>query len=349
MDPDGSGYGAVVRKVLAAAIGLILGTAGATSALADSVEMTVRSDIGWQPTTLDLGAGQAFTVEYRSGTWTVGYPGLARVGIGGYDAVYDQRIYQGCKILTDQTYGHLLARTGSGAPFLADHDGTFTAPAAGRLEFRINDDDRCLGDNAGAVDLRVGTGTGTGPTTGPTTTPTTNPGSGTTMFTASWAAGLNGWAGDAPWKTLRGLLLNDGTGRSRIAAPFTSAVPDYAAEARIRVISGGRFGLYLRRSDNDRGGYLGIIDAGGGGTQLRNDDDDNCCGIGVFAGGPSFSPGKDWHTYRIEADGNAVRLLIDGAQFVTVTDNKYLTDGRTGLFANGAQLEISAFKVIRLR
>jgi hypothetical protein len=338
-----------MRRVLATAIGVILGTTGAAfpfmdSALADSVEMTVRSDMGWQPTSLDLSAGQAFTVEYRSGTWTVGHPGLARVGIGGYDAAYDQQIYQGCKILTDQTYGHLLARTGTGAPFLADHDGTFTAPAAGRLEFRINDDDRCLSDNAGAVDVLLSTDTAD-PAIGPTSTPTGSPGSGTTMFTATWVSGFNGWTGDAAWKTLRGVLLNDGTGDSSIRAPFTSAVPDYAVEARIRALGGGWFGVYFRKSDGDSG-YLSRVHAGGGDTHLW---DGAYRWGGSLATGPSFSPGNEWHTYRVEADGNVIRLFIDGAQVATATNNKYLTGGHIGIFADGAQLEISAFKVMRLQ
>jgi len=358
-----------MRKVLVGggvAVGMLLGVAAEVPASATSAELTIRSDIGWQAAPLELAVGQTFSVEYRSGTWTVGDPGLARVGIAGYDPAADREIYQGCKILTDQTYGHLLARVGESAPLVVAHSGTFTAPAAGQLEFRINDDDRCLGDNAGAIDLSVGTDGGGAPTTkpaGPSTVPPTavppvpsavptagpaGPANGLKLFAADWSPGFNGWAGDSSWKTLRGQLLTDGTaGDSTIFAPYdTKTVPDYAVEARIRVITADMFGIALRHSDSESG-YIGIVRDDGttwisaGSTSYQNE--------GKLAAGHQIDVGTDWHTYRMEADGNLVRFLVDGAQVASVTDNKYLTGGIGGINSWHSQLEVSGYSVLRLR
>jgi hypothetical protein len=125
--------------------------------------VTVAADRGWQSTGRDLHHGQSFTVTYKSGAWTVGSPGLPMVGMDGYDDATDEGIYQGCKILNELTYGHLLVRTGNSAPMVVARSGTYTAPGAGNLEFRINDDDRCLGDNAGALTLSVTTDADAGP------------------------------------------------------------------------------------------------------------------------------------------------------------------------------------------
>jgi hypothetical protein len=120
-------------------------------------EVTVPSRTGWQAAPPALTAGQSFRVAYRPGSWAVGHPGLAHVGINGYDPAADGVIFQDCKIRTDPTYGHPRARAGAGPPFAVAHSGTFTAPAAGRLAMRINDGDRCPGDDAGAVVLSAGT------------------------------------------------------------------------------------------------------------------------------------------------------------------------------------------------
>ena len=118
---------------------------------------------------------------------------------------------------------------------------------------RIHDDDRCLGDNAGALDLTVDTAA----------TPPPG-GTGAVLYAADWSSGMGGWVGDPAWKTLRGVLLNDGTGGGdAILAPYdTGSLADYAIEAKIRVTRPGGysngFGLDARRT-NDRAGYDGRV------------------------------------------------------------------------------------------
>jgi hypothetical protein len=168
------------------------------------------------------------------------------------------------------------------------------------------------------------------------------------LYTADWSSGLNGWAGASSWKTLRGSLLNDGTTHDStpILAPYdTGQLTDYAVETRIRVIRFGAeyesFGLVARRADAG-GGYSGAMRA------------TSTASIGYTDGGAltdtqPFAPADSWHTYRLEVDGNVVTLFTDGARIATVTDNRFLTGGLTGLFDNGHQLEVASYRVLRLR
>lgn len=120
----------------------------------------VRSEIGWQSTAFSVRAGQEFSVTPYEGTWTVDHRNFARVGAEGYGPSIDARIWQGCKVLPSQPYGRLLGRIGGGATFVVGAGGRFHATSSGRIELRINDEDRCLGDNAGTVYVSVNTGGG---------------------------------------------------------------------------------------------------------------------------------------------------------------------------------------------
>jgi len=119
---------------------------------------TVSSTSGWQQTSLDIAAGQTYTVSYISGSWTVDYRNFPRVGPGGYSNSVDQTIYQGCKYYPQRNYAVLLGKVGdSGADFPIGEGGIFKATSSGPLYLRINDDDACLGDNAGSVKMYVST------------------------------------------------------------------------------------------------------------------------------------------------------------------------------------------------
>jgi len=57
--------------------------------------------------------------------------------------------------------------------------------------------------------------------------------------------------------------------------------------------------------------------------------------------GESFEPGGEWHTYRVEAKGNEIRLLVDGDVLAEVVDNKYLDGGQVRLWSNeNTQVEV---------
>jgi len=147
------------------------------------------------------------------------------------------------------------------------------------------------------------------------------PPSGLKLYSADWSSGLHGWAGDSSWKALRGTLLNDGTGwATTVFAPYdTRRIHDYAVQARIRAIKQDRFGIVLRHSATDKG-YVAAV---GGGSAWLAAGTDPYYGERIGAE-QAFDPGSTWHTYRVVADGNVVRFLIDGAQYATVTDNRFI-------------------------
>ena len=172
----------------------------------------------------------------------------------------------------------------------------------------------------------------------------TAPESGAVLYTANWSSGLNGWAGSTAWKTLRGVLLNDGTGnRTPILAPFDAGeTTGYAVEARMRVVRAGSiFGLAVRRQ-RDGGGYSAVIRSGELPAVRYGEDS------GSLTDSQPFDPGDGWHVYRLQADGNVVTFLIDGARFATLTDNRFLDGGLSGIISEGYQLEISSYTVARL-
>jgi hypothetical protein len=98
-----------------------------------------------------------FSLSYISGSWSVDYRNFPYVGPGGYSEQEDAKIYQGCKVVTDEAYGVLLGTIGS-SPGSADpigQGGTFTAENGGSLYLRTND--TCLGDNSGSVTMTITT------------------------------------------------------------------------------------------------------------------------------------------------------------------------------------------------
>jgi len=130
--------------------------AGASSAPSATTTFTVSSTVGWQKTPITLTAGDTYGMAYESGTWTVDYRNFPQVGPQGYSSSVDKTIYQGCKYNPTSNYGVLLGVVGDSAEdFVIGAGGVFTANNSGPLYLRINDDDACLGDNAGSVTMYI--------------------------------------------------------------------------------------------------------------------------------------------------------------------------------------------------
>jgi hypothetical protein len=98
----------------------------------------VSSRTGWQPTGLGR-PGERFAFQYISGSWSVDYRNFPYVGMEGYSDAVDRQIYQGCKLNQTWNYGLMLAQT----------------DAQGQLFLRIHDSDQCLGDNDGAITVKI--------------------------------------------------------------------------------------------------------------------------------------------------------------------------------------------------
>lgn len=167
---------------------------------------------------------------------------------------------------------------------------------------------------------------------------------GTVLYQADWSSGRAGWSGSNDWKVVNGLLINDGSfgngnAYSRVLAPFQSPVADYAVEAEIQVVTQGNSRGIITRDDgtnryyagSDRGNYVAMHDGSNniGTTAYRTD------------GG--------WHTYRLEAKGNSLKLYVDGSLMIEGTDNRFLSGARMGLYdGGGGQMNVRSFKVVAL-
>jgi hypothetical protein len=178
----------------------------------------------------------------------------------------------------------------------------------------------------------------------PSATPVPKPG--TVLYQADWSKGLNGWAGSADWKWVAGMLVDDGTGNGNIIVPpFQAAVPDYAVETQIQIVSTGccghSFGPVLRGDgkSNDTNYRGAMVDGGSSARILRGGD---------TLASKDFSAGKNAHTYRIEAKGNTLKYSIDGAVVLEATDNRFLTGGQVGIWVYGDQLNVRSFQVVAL-
>ncbi|MEV6152182.1 hypothetical protein AB0L53_17715 [Nonomuraea sp. NPDC052129] len=130
----------------------IPGVAQATTQSGRDVVITSRR--GWQDTGIYVYAGDRVRVAQVGGSWTVDNNSFPWVGADGYDWDTDSHIYQGCKIHDSSPYGRLLSRINGGSRALGAHR-SWRAGSGGRLFMRINDQNRCLGDNAGALIIRI--------------------------------------------------------------------------------------------------------------------------------------------------------------------------------------------------
>ena len=61
-----------------------------------------------------------------------------------------------------------------------------------------------------------------------------------------------------------------------------------------------------------------------------------------------FAPGGGWHTYRLEARGAALRLLVDGALLLQTPEGRVLAGGRVGVFSGGEQVTVRRVAVLAL-
>lgn len=142
---------AALATGLLLAIGFLMPTTAGASESATVV--TVDSRTGWVAVPVQPGEGYLINA---SGTWTVDHRSIQHIGPEGYPNRIDRTIYQGCKLVESARYGLLLAKKGHrGETIRIGTSGHIVADGTGVVFFRINDADRCLGDNEGALSVRL--------------------------------------------------------------------------------------------------------------------------------------------------------------------------------------------------
>jgi hypothetical protein len=167
---------------------------------------------------------------------------------------------------------------------------------------------------------------------------------------------FQGWSLPSNWKHLNGMLVSDGTGPGASGsivpayAPYVPTTADYAVEAEVQIIqntSSGALGLIVRATIDNKEGYAGYV-----GRSYNAWVASNICVLSdsCKAPGQVYSPNADWHTYRVEAKGNIINLLVDNSLITTLPDNRYLNAGRVGFFTlAGEQVQMRNFKVLKLQ
>ncbi|MEX2237218.1 MAG: hypothetical protein WEB00_06765 [Dehalococcoidia bacterium] len=202
--------------------------------------------------------------------------------------------------------------------------------------------------------------TPTDPTSSPTQSPTEvetpePPAPGEVVYQSDWSSGSDGWGLGGDWRILNGELLCDGTQRgygelSAVGPPLPSGLTDYAVEVELAILGEGpvssyndpQFTMAARYLGDGQGYFAGVYYDGyedGFFTYVTTTE--------VDLGTVPFSPAGR-NLYRLEVEGNSVRLLIDGELIISATDNIFPGGGRFGLFSDAWQLIVTSVRVIAL-
>ena len=61
-----------------------------------------------------------------------------------------------------------------------------------------------------------------------------------------------------------------------------------------------------------------------------------------------FDPGSGWHTYRVEAVGSSLRVLVDGRLLLEAEDDRFPTGALVALYSDEVRMSVRGFRVIAL-
>ncbi|GAA4981321.1 hypothetical protein [Actinopolymorpha pittospori] len=137
---------------------------GGSNAPSPTGDPPINADEGWQRVPVlgstggNLEQGGRFTINVAGGRWSVQVPDIGFVGPAGYDRedlTSNPDRMQGCELLGNFRPGALLGRVSGGAVFAVTSGQFREADASGALELRINEADRCLTDNSGAINVEA--------------------------------------------------------------------------------------------------------------------------------------------------------------------------------------------------
>ena len=178
-----------------------------------------------------------------------------------------------------------------------------------------------------------------------------NPSYSDVLYEANWLDGADDWPTTFGWSAFGGMLINDGSSADMsgwksnwTAAPFEPQTPDYAVEAEIQMVRDpgcGSFGLVIRGEHGSLRGYQTLVHNCGYKLLVLQDPD-------VELARRDYSSGSDWHLYRVEAEGNVIRVFVDGIQVFEETDNRFLSPGRVGILSDRTQINVRSFRVLAM-
>lgn len=186
------------------------------------------------------------------------------------------------------------------------------------------------------------------------------------LYQANFRQGKGGWkSGGGTWSIHNGVAGFDGNGAATFIPPYKLHTSKYAIVAKIRLIeytSGAccrseSFGI-LFRSDGPEDPLSGAASGLVGGIFHLSAFGVTVAKAGIMTVGDQpdiyipeidYTPGNDWHLYRVEVRRNDIRVLIDGQEATHFNGlTRFLPNARLGLDAVGSHVEVASFKVIKL-
>jgi hypothetical protein len=184
--------------------------------------------------------------------------------------------------------------------------------------------------------------------------------SGTVLFQANWTHGLSSWQATARWKVVSGQLEANSSNSDSLTIPYKLTVSDYAIEVRFQIVGllvkdGGYFTIVATKQPGKDGYQAGVSDLKGAGpfgshpqAQVFIDpESDTTQGTGLPI---DYEPGFGWHTFRIEVQGNEVRMLDGGTQIGRASSDRtdQLSNGPLGLAIAGIEVRVSSLRIVTL-
>jgi hypothetical protein len=194
-------------------------------------------------------------------------------------------------------------------------------------------------------------------------------GTGDVLYEADETGGFDAWTGSADWLHRDGQLVNDGSAIGQILAPYQPTTSDYAVEAEIRLVRCANAGSGDLSGDDYRtpgyaGGFgiearIGDLGSYWAGRICPSPDSFDSSHEGIWAAdyesgvwetlaSQEYSDDAEWHTYRMEVQGDVLRLFIDGELVVETGDVRYVDSGQVGLWSGQTQISVRSFRVLAL-
>jgi hypothetical protein len=184
---------------------------------------------------------------------------------------------------------------------------------------------------------------------------------GTVLYQADWSHGLAALQGTHGWKVVQGQLETNTAGAAVLAIPYIPTVVNYAIEIRMQIVrllqaNGGSFIIFATRQ-SARDGYQAAVlglEAGsrpnGAHPQAQVSIDPNSSTEIGSAYPIDYEPGSQWHTFRVEVQGNEADFLVDGVQIGRASSDKtdLLSNGPLGLSSALLDLRVSSLRIIAI-
>ena len=203
----------------------------------------------------------------------------------------------------------------------------------------------------------------TTPATHPVQPATTQLPKGTVLYQANWSHGLAGWQAPPAWSIAQGQLQAESNDTTAITVPYKPTVTNYAVEATIRVAQllqasrGGDFTLFVKPVPQQDGVQAGVNNLMGPGPRPNGSHPQTQIFIDPMSSMDNgefrpidYEPRAEWHTYRIEIQGNQASYFIDGTLIATVysTQTKTLSQGPIGLSCTQVVLQVKNLRITAL-